>query len=69
MPRKSNQEIADAFRELLTKGAKELLGDDLLAPTKAYRAALWRAFAEVEDRLDPLGAIGRKKARGEEAEE
>jgi heme oxygenase len=64
--RKSNQELAEAFRELLTKGAKEELGEALLEPTKGWRAKLWRAFREIEDRLDPLAPLRRRKASGED---
>jgi predicted metal-dependent peptidase len=65
MSRKSNQQLAEEFRSLLTKGAKEEMGEELLVATKGWRARLWRAFAEIEDRIDPLGAIARRKARGE----
>lgn len=59
--RKSNQELCNEFRSLLTDGARKALDvvdtnrqsamftvDDLLADTKPWRGELWKAFAEIE---------------------
>lgn len=61
MTRKTNQELAAEFRNLLTHGAKDMLDAHVLELTKPWRAELWRAFNEIEDRLDPLRVEARNK--------
>jgi hypothetical protein len=72
MTRPSNQELAKRFRELLTKGVYftddegeiHTAGDQYdagMAATKPWRNELWRAFREIEDRLDPIGAMDRER--------
>lgn len=65
MPRESNPALVARFRELLTagfyvideKGRRHNAGDpdmkQALADTKAWRADVWRAFREIDDRLCP----------------
>lgn len=62
MSRKSNVELAANFRFLLTTGAKAALTPELLEATKPWRNELWRAFHEIEDRLDPIGSMERLKS-------
>ena len=54
MTRPSNQSLAANFRRLLTDRAAETMDAATLDATKPYRAELWRAFAEIERRLDPV---------------
>lgn len=61
MARKTNPELATEFRALLTDGARSCFNDDGLQATKQYRGDLWRAFAEIEERLDPLGVETRRR--------
>lgn len=59
--RPTNQELAASFRTLLTDGAKDKLTPEVLEATKPWRNELWRAFREIEDRLDPIGAMDRER--------
>lgn len=74
--RKLNAELCADFRKLLTEGFDVNLarvGDETLtitreaglSLTKAWRNELWKAFRELEDRLDPLQALTREKQRNE----
>ncbi len=78
MTRPSNQELAKQFRELLTKGVYftddegeiHTAGDQYdagMAATKPWRNELWRAFRELEDRLDPLAELARTKANDKQS--
>lgn len=67
--RASNQELAERFRDLLTNGAKEAMSPDTLAASKEYRSRLWKAFAEIEERLDPLLGLAKARERGERIED
>lgn len=84
MVRKTNPELCAEFRALLTTGFRitedgiasidlmsdEQQRDEALRVTKPWRNDLWKAFAEIEERLDPLGVESRRrerrKANGEE---
>jgi len=76
--RPTNPQICEAFRALLTGGAtdafaKSLEGqinglynvdtEDLLHLTKAWRNDLWKAFAEIEERLCPLEVETRRRLK------
>lgn len=68
MARLTNQQLAANFRELLTHGffVNDVDGvpstkSHTLAATKNWRNELWKAFHEIEDRLDPLGAMERNR--------
>lgn len=72
MSRPTNQELVKQFRELLTKGVYftddegeiHTAGDQYdagMAATKPWRNELWKAFRELEDRLDPIGAMDRER--------
>lgn len=76
--RPTNRQLIEAFRDLLTHGAKEQIEAEfdrtnagnaggldkarLMVLTKPWRGELWKAFAEIEERLDPLGAEERRRA-------
>lgn len=63
---KSNRQLCAEFRALLTTGFYASPGVDpgeALAITKPWRNDLWRAFRELEDRLCPLEALAREKAK------
>lgn len=76
MTRPTNRELCAAFRALLTHGfyIEDMEGEPhtqgeqhsrgLLA-TKAWRSDLWRAFRELERRLDPIGEMERDKQKAE----
>lgn len=56
--RKTNPELVEHFRMLLTEGARwqfAQMGDAeaLLAGTKPWRDELWKLMKEVDDRLCP----------------
>lgn len=53
--RRSNQEVCESFRALLTNGFKcdEIDHHHGLQITKEWRNELWKAFREIEDRLCP----------------
>lgn len=71
--RPTNQELAADFRKLLTDGfyCVNENGDRFfdsamvqkLAETKPWRNELWQAFREIEDRLDPIGAMDRERQK------
>lgn len=76
--RKRNSELCAEFRTLLTEGFDTnaaMVGTEMLtitkeaglAITKAWRNELWKAFREIEDRLDPLAALTREKQRNDTA--
>lgn len=70
MPRADNQTICDEFRALLTDGFHVAEGADrdaTLAVTKPWRAELWRAFREIEQRLCPFPGR-RPAAEGDQSE-
>ena len=62
--RKSNQLLIAEFRQLLTEGAKTCMDQTTLDATKPYRSQLWKAFAEIELRLDPLKELELEKKGG-----
>lgn len=76
MARKSNKELCDDFRELLTGGfhitedgisCSDLMDgaamrNEALRVTKPWRNELWKTFREIEDRLCPLEALGRERS-------
>lgn len=55
--RPSNQKLAEHFRWLLTEGAAKQLDEETMKVTKDWRGELWKAFREIEERLDPLKYI------------
>lgn len=60
---KSNWQVCEEFRALLTTGFYAAPGvepDAALALTKPWRSDLWKAFAELEERLCPVQARERK---------
>lgn len=61
MSRKSNDQLADDFRHLLTHRAKEMMSEQTLADTKEWRNELWKAFNEIHNRLCPLREIKKSK--------
>lgn len=68
-PEKSNRELVDEFIRLLTTGVygpPNINPDEFLAATKPWRAELWVAFRQIADRLCPLDALAREKAKQSE---
>lgn len=75
MTRPTNPELCRAFRALLTEGfyippldnstpeAHKLAHDATLYVTRPWRNDLWKAFAEIEERLDPLGTETRRREK------
>lgn len=63
--RPTNPQICERFRALLTDGAKEVMGAQELAYTKSWRNDLWRAFAEIEERLCPLEVETRRRLKAQ----
>lgn len=76
MSRPSNLDLCRDFRRLLTEGFRiegdlscsdlmndEQQRDEVLRVTKAWRNDLWKAFREIEDRLDPIGAMDRQRQK------
>lgn len=77
--RPTNVQLVASFRALLTTGATDAftesvkkldrLGDgplsaeDLLYSTKPWRAELWKAFNEIEERLCPLEVETRRRLK------
>ena len=67
MKRSSNQELCEDFRVLLTHGFDVEPGETFvdkasaLEATKPWRAKIWKAFRELEDRLCPLEALVRTR--------
>lgn len=75
LKRPTNQELATEFRALLTGGATDAFQlaitnqttninveyEELLSLTKPWRNELWKLFAEIEERLDPLGVETRRR--------
>ncbi|AHC30580.1 hypothetical protein CC53_gp163 [Rhizobium phage vB_RleS_L338C] len=59
----SNRKLSAEIQRLLTDGAKEMLGDDLLLRTKPWRAELWKLFKEVDVRICPTPENQRKRNR------
>lgn len=76
--RPTNVQLCEAFRALLTAGATDALAkslaaqlnglynvdtDDMMHLTKPWRADLWKAFAELEERLCPLEVESRRRIK------
>lgn len=59
--RKSNEQVCEEFRALLTEGAKVHFDADMLEKTKGYRGDIWKAFREIEDRMLPLKRVLRER--------
>lgn len=60
---KPNWRVCEEFRALLTTGFYAAPGvepDAALAITKPWRSDLWKAFAEIEERLCPVQARERQ---------
>lgn len=69
MAAKSNRELVEEFTQLLTAGVygpSNIPPDEFLAATKPWRADLWVAFREIADRLCPLDALAREKAKADD---
>lgn len=54
--RLTNRELADELDRLLTHGARQELGEALLAPTKQWRGLIWQVTREIRRRLCPVEA-------------
>jgi len=68
--RPTNPEICEAFRKLLTDGfyVSDVDGvpstkSHTLTATKPWRGDLWKAFAEIEERLCPLEVETRRRLK------
>jgi hypothetical protein len=69
----SNRELCAELRELLTHGVYFVDDDGVIAEgfthavalkhSKPWRAELWRAFNEIEDRLCPVQAFAKAKRK------
>lgn len=69
MAEPSNRALVDDFIRLLTDGVHgpaHIPPDEFLAITKSWRADLWRALGPIADRLCPLDALAREKAKADE---
>lgn len=74
MSQKSNRELCEEFRFLLTGRAQDLLAQkkvddsyeslDLMVLTKEWRNELWKAFREIEDRMCPTPEVHRRIVGG-----
>jgi hypothetical protein len=58
----SNRELSAHLQHLLTHGAKDALPPAVLDATKAWRADLWKALKEIDDRLCPTPEKYRKRS-------
>lgn len=71
--RPTNVQLVASFRALLTGGLKASLAKDtkfhndadVIALTKPWRAELWNAFNEIEERLCPLEVETRRRIKNE----
>lgn len=73
MTRPTNPELVASFRALLTGGATDAFAkanfhimetpEDLMQLTKPWRAELWKAFNEIEERLCPLEVETRRRLK------
>lgn len=61
MQNHSNKQVTDRLRALLTDEAREMLGEDLLEPTREWRTALWEVYKEIDARMCPTPETYRKR--------